>query len=780
MRSLAARGIWGVLVGLALLSQTCARAQPFNTDSVLAIWADPKAPDTARCNAANLALQSRMHVEFPDSALALARLVFAHAERHSLLEAMAHARLNEGRALAMLTRYDSALAVMEDARAHFERLDHDIGQANALVHWGRTHATQGHFAEARGAYERALVLAERAGSPKVAGLACLNLGIIARAQGDFRAAGQWQQRALKEGTAVNDRYTMAQAYNNLANVCSDTGNSVLALGFLEQSMRLKEAMGDKAGTISVLNNSAVIYKEAGDLGRAMDLYMRAMAAADELGMTDHKAMLYANMANVYDLQGDHRRAIEHHRAAYRIDSIAGDVEHMVMGLINQAGIHLLIDQLDTCIALYDRAWNMSRDLGSERYDATIRNGQSIALRKKGRLAEAIGMQQQALAYALKSGDRQEEGTAHTNLCFSLTDAQRYPEAIQHGTQALAIMRELGDKASISEAASALGAAYKRSGDFRQALDMHELAAAMDDSLHSEEVARDVARAEFRYSYGKKALADSLAHAEEREELEEQRTIESLRADRNRNRACSLAAVGLLVLAGGAALFASDRKRRQARFAKDAAVLETQALRSQMNPHFIFNALNSINAYVQANEADLASDYLARFARLMRMVLENSQQPEVPLRDDLEALRCYLELERMRGQERFDFSIEVDPSVDLDNTLVPPLVVQPFVENAIWHGLAGKKEKGRITLSVSRGTGAGSGNLILAVQDNGVGRQATSNAPPAPGRKTSLATAITRARLDLVERQKGRPAGLSYTDLAVGTRVEITLPMDDAA
>ncbi|MBK6543645.1 MAG: histidine kinase [Flavobacteriales bacterium] len=107
----------------------------------------------------------------------------------------------------------------------------------------------------------------------------------------------------------------------------------------------------------------------------------------------------------------------------------------------------------------------------------------------------------------------------------------------------------------------------------------------------------------------------------------------------------------------------------------------------MNPHFIFNALNSINAFVQRNDPDRAGSFVTKFARVMRSVLENSRHAEVSLSEDLEALRGYMDLERMRMDKKFDFTVEVDPALDPEEVMVPPLVVQPFVENAIlaWHG-----------------------------------------------------------------------------------------------
>jgi two-component sensor histidine kinase len=323
----------------------------------------------------------------------------------------------------------------------------------------------------------------------------------------------------------------------------------------------------------------------------------------------------------------------------------------------------------------------------------------------------------------------------------------------------------------------LSDAYHAMGDEGRALSWYKRYITLRDSAFGQKNTQKVGQLRARYEFSKVQLADSIAHAGELLRLEDRNTIERLRADRNRNRALGLGGSALLLLTGGSAFFISDRKRRKARFEKDAAQLETQALRSQMNPHFIFNALNSINAFVQTNERDKASDYLARFARLMRMVLENSRHAEVPLKDDLDALRGYLELERTRTNERFDYSIEVDSAVDQEQLLVPPLVLQPFVENAIWHGMAGRTDKGRITLKISRR----GEDIVMMVEDDGRGRLAPKAVMAGmPEKKSSLGTAITKARLDLIGKQKGRPAGFTYTDLPEGTRVEVTLPMGDAA
>lgn len=347
-------------------------------------------------------------------------------------------------------------------------------------------------------------------------------------------------------------------------------------------------------------------------------------------------------------------------------------------------------------------------------------------------------------------------------------------AISNGAQGLSHARQAGDPQAVRKASTLLYKAYKQQGDVRNALAMHELAQAYGDSLGGRSFAMGLQKKQVLYEVRDDSLR--MANALGREQLE--RVNAQLEASSNRTVAIAIGGIGLLLLAGAGVWFTTDRKRRRERFDRESAQLETQALRSQMNPHFIFNALNSINAYVQQNDQDSASSYLTKFARVMRAVLENSRHGEVTLSEDLDALRGYMELERMRMQHKFTFSIEVAPEVDPDEVLVPPLVVQPFVENAIWHGMARKEGNGHITLKVDRR----GEQLVWTIEDDGVGRSAGKVDVGLPAgeedalKKTSLGTAITRARLDLVQKQHGGKAGFRYIDLLQGTRVEVDLPL----
>jgi tetratricopeptide (TPR) repeat protein/two-component sensor histidine kinase len=210
-------------------------------------------------------------------------------------------------------------------------------------------------------------------------------------------------------------------------------------------------------------------------------------------------------------------------------------------------------------------------------------------------------------------------------------------------------------------------------------------------------------------------------------------------------------------------------------------MKIEALRAQMNPHFIFNALNSINRYIIRSDKETASDYLVKFSKLMRLILENSKTSSVPLSNELEALRLYVELEMLRFDHKFDFVLEVDPQIDLSGTGIPPLIFQPYVENSIWHGLLNKEGKGTVSVKITK---EGVQKLRCVIEDNGVGRaRAAELRSVTHGSRKSFGTQITRDRIQLLEGDDNRMAIVDLFDdqqQPAGTRVELLLNFNKAA
>ena len=143
------------------------------------------------------------------------------------------------------------------------------------------------------------------------------------------------------------------------------------------------------------------------------------------------------------------------------------------------------------------------------------------------------------------------------------------------------------------------------------------------------------------------------------------------------------------------------------------------MRSQMNPHFIFNALNSVNSFIAVNDERSANRYLSEFSTLMRSVLENSDEDFIPLAKEIELLELYVKLEHNRFKDKFDYKIAIDKEIPLELFSIPPMLLQPYIENAIWHGLRYKKEKGNLNINMVY---IDSESVEITIEDDGVGRQ----------------------------------------------------------
>lgn len=223
------------------------------------------------------------------------------------------------------------------------------------------------------------------------------------------------------------------------------------------------------------------------------------------------------------------------------------------------------------------------------------------------------------------------------------------------------------------------------------------------------------------------------------------------------------------------------KQKEAELKLSISEVEMKALRSQINPHFIFNCLNSIHHYMHSNDLKLAGEYLVKFSQLIRHVLETSYSRMITLADDLQALRLYIQLEQLRLNHSFDFTIITDDFSDLDAISIPPMLIQPFVENSIWHGLNNRGAGGMINIRVVRDREM----LKCTIEDNGFDKSEK------PGhdlslmvKKTSLGMSLIHERLEVVNALYNVKAGFVMSDVfdqennKCGKKVELHLPYEE--
>ncbi len=208
--------------------------------------------------------------------------------------------------------------------------------------------------------------------------------------------------------------------------------------------------------------------------------------------------------------------------------------------------------------------------------------------------------------------------------------------------------------------------------------------------------------------------------------------------------------------------------------------EISALRAQMNPHFIFNCLNSIQLFTAQNEAEKASEYLSKFSRLIRLVLENSRSEKVTLENELETLRLYIEMEAMRFKGKVSYHINIAEGIDTSYIQIPPLLVQPFVENAIWHGLMHKDAGGTIGVEVTQ---PNENLLHIEILDDGIGREKAAEFKSKSATiNKSFGMKVTNERIELINQLYNSTTKVQVFDLqnqqgqATGTKVVVEIPI----
>jgi tetratricopeptide (TPR) repeat protein len=221
------------------------------------------------------------------------------------------------------------------------------------------------------------------------------------------------------------------------------------------------------------------------------------------------------------------------------------------------------------------------------------------------------------------------------------------------------------------------------------------------------------------------------------------------------------------------------RQRELKNSRQTLLLQQRLFRTQMNPHFLFNSLASIQNFIIMEKPSLASDYLGRFSKLMRQILNSSAEEYVPLEEEISSIENYLALQKVRYREMFDYTVEVDEEIDTETVRIPPMLAQPFIENAIEHGILHKGSKGRIQIRIRR-----SGDrVILEVEDDGIGRvKAQELIRQRDKYHKSMATAITMERIRVLNRRLKRKITMEIIDLkdekgeARGTRVVFVVPV----
>ncbi len=394
---------------------------------------------------------------------------------------------------------------------------------------------------------------------------------------------------------------------------------------------------------------------------------------------------------------------------------------------------------------------------------------SEALRGQNRLDDEIVLRQQAIQYnrsVSKFGEVAKDKIAIGNTLAAKGETSA---ALREVEEAASLADSINDPDKKADALLVLASLYEKNGNNNQALSAYKRyssAVAEKQKQSDKELQersdlilqqQDIEKVTKEVSLGQQEVA-----VQEATVFRQQLTIYGL----------------LLIIAIIAVTSYYIYKNAQASKVANQ-LLALKSLRGQMNPHFIFNALNSVNQFIAQQDERTANRFLSEFSQLMRLVLENSQQDFITLTREREILSLYLKLEHYRFRDKFDYEIEIDPSINSDALEVPPMLIQPYIENAVWHGLRYRETKGNLLLRMHQENRS----LVVDVIDDGIGRKRSEELKTMNQRKhNSTGLRNVQERLVIINKVYKKELQVTVADgiNGVGTHVRILLPVNQSA
>lgn len=584
-----------------------------------------------------------------------------------------------------------------------------------------------------------------------------------------------QEVLLKKGQALAESigYThgIVECENMLGVYNRENSHYEAAIGMHQKALALAQGLKDSSLIAYSLNNLGVAYRRLDQNEQAFQYHFQALKIAQATGDTRNQTVAINSIGNIQLSLGNYQDAIQEFSKSLQIELAADNNLGIAINYANMGASWEGLGQLDKAISLYEKSLDFNEKAQSHTGIAICCNLLGNAYLQKGDYVRAIKFLRRALSVHNQVHDKINVAENLITIGKILMKQHHPDSALASMYEGLAIARGINSRTMMIEGLRAIADAENQLGNRQGAYKALEQAYGMRDSLYIQQAAPQMAKMRALYELNKKDNQIKL--------LEQANQIKQLQL--NRHRIIAIASILILILV--LILLILFNRQRRVRMHRAIVQYELQALRSQMNPHFIFNSLNSIHKFIWSNEQESASEYLAKFSKLMRLILENTRYKTVVLSNEIEFLNLYLELEAVRCNHSFKPTIEVSPGLTADEAMIPSMIIQPFVENAIWHGLVHREGGGGM---ICIRFYPEDDLLVCEIQDNGIGRKRAQEikASKRPSHR-SIAMDVTTERIGLLRQITGsRNARVDIVDIeennvSQGTKVILHLPMEYA-
>jgi tetratricopeptide (TPR) repeat protein len=619
------------------------------------------------------------------------------------------------------------------------------------------------------------------------GIACaiFNQGYMEQYSHNYPAAERHFRDCIPYFKKVSDMTGQGFTHFNI-------GYTLYVQGFFDEALAefqtsipfFQHDKGCGEAIVKALEFLGVIYGLKGELVKGFELAQKGLKESkkrnDSLGM----AFPLMIIGDLYRSMEDYPMALEYYQASAALGGHSDTYLSAQMAVTYSA-----MDHYDSALYYYQKAY--VKDPGQMYFQVVL--GEIYLQQKKYK--EALETLQKTVPVLEKNNGRKELLRVLLDIAEVYAGQKNYPAALQYTQQGVGLTQQTGARQYMARGLKMLSTIYEAMGVNERALIYLTQYIHLKDSLLNDQLKAKLFAYKLTVENEKKQtqierLSQEKLVGQQQLQIQQQKLkIQQQQLQRSSMLKKILIGGSLTLVLLGMIVFRNlilkrrneklQSERTQAALQHKTAELEMQALRAQMNPHFIFNSLNSINQFILENDKAQASEYLTKFSRLVRLILQNSQADLILLESELEALQLYLELEALRFNHHFDFIIKVDDDVDVSILKVPPLIIQPYAENAIWHGLMHKKEKGFLEIDLSQKEDV----LYCRTIDDGIGRQKAAELKNKfTSTHRSMGMRITADRIELLQHQKLMDTSVQITDLVLpdgragGTEVVLKIPV----
>lgn len=589
-----------------------------------------------------------------------------------------------------------------------------------------------------------------------------NYGTLKYCTGDLDSALFFYEIAGTLADQHNLKKEAGAIYNNLAAMFGLKGDFVQGIENFKRCKDIGVELEDTVLLMASLNGMGEIYRKKGQTDSALYNFLKVEEIAN---ISNNKPMLLAskiNIATIYFVSNRLEKLIENDLK--QSIQLATELDDNVSkaSLLQLLGSFMFKKgDFDKSLKYLNEGLEVVENTGNVTVKAYLLQGIANVYYKTHQFIEAIEYNQKALDIALSAGLNAMLPLLYGNISSNNLELKQYQKAIDYALMAESYASKTEQVEHKEDIYGYLARAYEGLGMYKEAYQAQKDFNKWDSEYRDKAQTEAVAQLEVNYETEKREL--------EIVSLSQQASIKDLEI-KQKNQGILIGLIVLFFIAGTIYFVYRQRtfKNQQSR-----TELEQRFLRSQLNPHFISNALMAVQNFMLKNEAEKASTYLAKFSKLMREILENSRQEFISVEDEIQMLTNYLDIHRLRMNESFDYNVEIDENIDVETDTIPPMFVQPFIENAIEHGIINAKGQGLIVLKLVK-----QGEYIaIEISDNGggliLGEQKIDH--------NSLSTTIIQERMALFNKSLKNKIQLIWDNIKdehgeiQGTKVELKVP-----